>query len=136
MSSYCSVRELKKESYGVELLNAVGFVYLSKAKHFLASNQTFMGVGGWLHNVQGKYHVFSETYVVFIPLLSLSFMKKLTWLFFTSVSTLRSAIELKGVFDQIQAAEKAGNLSPEEKRKLEEQAAEKGLQALFKVRRN
>ncbi len=50
-----------------------------------------------------------------------------------SVSTLRSAIELKTVFDQIQAAEKAGNLSPEEKRKLEEQAAEKGLQALFKV---
>jgi len=36
------------------------------------------------------------------------------------------------VFDQIQAAEKAGNLSPEEKKKLEEQAAEKGLQALFK----
>ena len=50
-----------------------------------------------------------------------------------SVSTLRSAIELKSVFDQIQAAEKAGNLSPEEKKKLEEQAAEKGLQALFKV---
>lgn len=49
------------------------------------------------------------------------------------VSTLRSAIELKSVFDQIQAAEKAGNLSPEEKRRLEEQAAEKGLQALFKV---
>lgn len=50
------------------------------------------------------------------------------------VSTLRSAIELKSVFDQIQAAEKAGNLSPEEKKKLEEQAAEKGLQALFKAR--
>ncbi|KAF7416223.1 hypothetical protein PC9H_002488 [Pleurotus ostreatus] len=101
--------ELKKESYGVDLLHAIGFVYASKAKHHLATNQSFMGVGGWLHNVQGKYHVFSET-----------------------VSTLRSAIELKAVFDQIQAAEKAGNLSPEEKRKLEEQAAEKGLQALFK----
>jgi hypothetical protein len=43
-------------------------------------------------------------------------------------------VELKSVFDQIQAAEKAGNLSPEEKKRLEEQAAEKGLQALFKVR--
>ncbi|KIK95725.1 hypothetical protein PAXRUDRAFT_140069 [Paxillus rubicundulus Ve08.2h10] len=101
--------ELKKESYGVELLQAVGFVYMSKAKHFLATSQSLFGVGGWLHNVQGKYHVFSET-----------------------VSTLRSAIELKSVFDQIQAAEKAGNLSPEEKKRLEEQAAEKGLQALFK----
>ena len=49
------------------------------------------------------------------------------------VSTLRAAIELKGVFDQIQAAEKAGNLSPEDKKRLEEQAAEKGIQALFKV---
>lgn len=49
------------------------------------------------------------------------------------MSTLRSAIELKSVFDQIAAAEKAGNLTPEEKKKLEEQAAEKGIQALFKV---
>ncbi|RDB22331.1 DnaJ-like protein 1 [Hypsizygus marmoreus] len=101
--------DLKRESYGVELLNAVGFVYAAKAKHHLATYQTFLGVGGWLHGVQGKYHVFSET-----------------------VSTLRSAIELKAVFDQIQAAEKAGNMSPEEKKRLEEQAAEKGLQALFK----
>lgn len=101
--------DLKRESYGYDLLQAIGFVYVSKAKHHLATNQTFFGVGGWLHNVQGKYHVFSET-----------------------VSTLRAAIELKNVFDQIQAAEKAGNLSPEEKQKLEEQAAEKGIQALFK----
>jgi hypothetical protein len=46
---------------------------------------------------------------------------------------VRAAVELKSVFDQIQAAEKAGNLLPEEKKRLEEQAAEKGLQALFKV---
>ncbi|KAF9476304.1 DnaJ-domain-containing protein [Pholiota conissans] len=104
--------ELKRESYGVELLQTIGFVYVSKAKHHLATNQSFLGVGGWLHNVQGKYHVFSET-----------------------VSTLRAAIELKSVFDQIQNAEKAGNLTPEEKKRLEEQAAEKGLQALFKVRK-
>jgi hypothetical protein len=42
-------------------------------------------------------------------------------------------MELKAVFDQIQAAERDGNLSTEEKRRLEEQAAEKGLQALFKA---
>lgn len=53
---------------------------------------------------------------------------------FYSVSTLRAAMELKGVFEQIQAAERAGNLTPEEKQKLEEQAAEKGIQTLFKVR--
>ncbi|KAF6752393.1 DnaJ-domain-containing protein [Ephemerocybe angulata] len=101
--------DLKRESYGVELLQTIGFVYVAKAKHHLATSQTFLGVGGWLHNVQGKYHVFSET-----------------------VSTLRSAIELKAVFDQLAAAEKAGGLSPEERKRLEEQAAEKGLQALFK----
>ncbi|KAH9966296.1 DnaJ-domain-containing protein [Russula compacta] len=107
----CSLEaeELKSESYGVELLNAIGFVYTAKAKQFLATNQSFLGVGGWFHNVQGKYHVFSET-----------------------VSTLRSAIELKAVFDQIQQAEQSGSLSPEEKKRLEEQAAEKGLAALFK----
>jgi hypothetical protein len=49
------------------------------------------------------------------------------------VSTLRAAVELKAVFEQIQTAEKAGNLSPEEKKRLEEQAAEKGLRALFMV---
>ncbi|KAG8703853.1 hypothetical protein FRC08_002590, partial [Ceratobasidium sp. 394] len=99
---------LKSESYGVELLHAIGFVYQAKSKHYLATSQTFMGVGGWLHNIQGKYHVFSET-----------------------VSTVRSALELKQVFDQIAEAEKAG-VSAEEKKKLEEQAAEKGLRALFK----
>ena len=82
--SYVS-RELKTESYGVDLLHvpqsrtvtpplcspfipkAIGFVYVAKAKHHLATRQTFLGVGGWLHNVQGKYHVFSETYAPHTP---------------------------------------------------------------------
>ncbi|KAH9915994.1 uncharacterized protein B0H18DRAFT_959047 [Fomitopsis serialis] len=54
-------RDLKPESCGTEPLQAVGFVYVSKSKQYLASNQTFLGVGGWLHHVQGKYHAFSET---------------------------------------------------------------------------
>jgi hypothetical protein len=103
--------ELKGESYGVELLHTIGFIYTSKAKAHLASAQTFLGVGGWLHSVQGKYHVFSET-----------------------VGTVRAAIELKAVFDQIAKAERDGALAPEEKARLETQAAEKGIQALFKVR--
>ncbi|KAG8873181.1 hypothetical protein FRB97_006976 [Tulasnella sp. 331] len=100
--------DLKNESYGVELLHAIGHTYTSKSRHYLASYSTPWGVGGWLHNVQGKYHVFSET-----------------------VSTVRSALELKRVFDELAAAEATG-ISAEDKRKLEEQAAEKGLQALFK----
>jgi hypothetical protein len=109
---------------------AIGFVYVAKAKHHLATHQTFLGVGGWLHNVQGKYHVFSETYAPHAHHRNLWYSLSLR-----RVSTVRSAMELKAVFDQIQAAERDGNLSPEEKRKLEEQAAEKGLQALFKASR-
>ncbi|KAF8516195.1 X-domain of DnaJ-containing-domain-containing protein [Hysterangium stoloniferum] len=77
--------QLRDESYGVELLHSIGFVYTSKARHLLASKQTFMGVGGWFHNVQGKC-----------------------------------------LQRNITAAEKSGTLSPEEKRKLEEAAVEKG----------
>jgi hypothetical protein len=47
------------------------------------------------------------------------------------VSTLRSALELKKVFEKLQAAEQAG-LSPEELRALEEQAAEQGMKTLWK----
>ncbi|KAG8852967.1 hypothetical protein FRB91_005641 [Serendipita sp. 411] len=96
------------ESFGVELLQAVGFVYVSKARHFLASSQSIWGVGGWLQGVQNRYHVISET-----------------------VSTVRAALEVKQVFEQLAEAEKTG-VTPEQKKKLEEQAAEKGMQALFK----
>jgi hypothetical protein len=48
-----------------------------------------------------------------------------------SVSTLRSALELKAVFEKLQAAEHSG-LSPEQLRKLEEQAAEQGIRTLWK----
>jgi hypothetical protein len=49
------------------------------------------------------------------------------------VSTLRSAIELKQVFDRLQAAEHSG-MTPAELRKLEEQAAEQGMRTMWKVR--
>ena len=48
-----------------------------------------------------------------------------------SVSTLRSALELKAVFDKLQQAEHAG-LAPEALRKLEEQAAESGMKTMWK----
>ncbi|KAJ7578995.1 DnaJ-domain-containing protein [Mycena floridula] len=106
--------DLSHESYGPSLLYTIGMVYTFKAKAFLASSATIMGVptfgvGGWFKNVQGKWDVFSET-----------------------VSTLRAALDLKATFEALQAAETAGNLSPEERKRLEEQAAEKGLEALFK----
>ncbi|GAA5951088.1 hypothetical protein JCM3765_004677 [Sporobolomyces pararoseus] len=101
--------ELKKESYGVELLHTVGFVYESKSKHFLASTGPIpFGVGGWFHSAKSTAHIFNQT-----------------------VSTVRSAYALKDVFEAIQKAEESG-VSVEEKKKLEDKAAQMGLHALFK----
>lgn len=48
------------------------------------------------------------------------------------MSTLKSAIELKQVFDKLQLAEQSG-MAAEDLRKLEEQAAEQGLRTMWKV---
>ncbi|BGP29086.1 DnaJ-like protein [Rhodotorula toruloides] len=111
--------ELKKESYGVELLQAVGVVYRMKAmrepsyaneKHYLASTGPVpFGIGGWFHAAKSTAHIFNQT-----------------------VSTVRSAYALKDVYEEIQKAEQSGTLSEEEKRKLEDKAAQMGLHALFK----
>ncbi|TNY21712.1 X-domain of DnaJ-containing-domain-containing protein [Rhodotorula diobovata] len=101
--------ELKKESYGVELLHAVGLVYTMKSKHYLASTGPIpFGVGGWFHAAKSTAHIFNAT-----------------------VSTVRSAYALKDVYEAIQKAEQSG-LPEEEKRKLEDKAAQMGLHALFK----
>ncbi|BGP13016.1 hypothetical protein JCM10213_008006 [Rhodosporidiobolus nylandii] len=101
--------ELKSESYGVELLHTVGFVYESKSKHYLASTGPIpLGIGGWFHAAKSTAHIFNQT-----------------------VSTVRSAYALKDVYEAIQKAEQEG-VSEEEKRKLEDRAAQMGLHALFK----
>lgn len=100
--------ELKHESYGVELLNAVGFVYSAKSKHYLASTGLFGSFGGVFHSAASSIHVVRET-----------------------VSTVRAALELKNVFEELAKAEESG-ITVERKRELEEQAAEKGMRALFK----
>ncbi|SNX83582.1 related to DnaJ-like protein [Melanopsichium pennsylvanicum] len=100
--------ELKHESYGVELLNCVGFVYSAKSKHYLASTGFLGSFGGVFHSAASSIHVVRET-----------------------VSTVRAALELKNVFEELAKAEESG-ITVERKRELEEQAAEKGMRALFK----
>ncbi|KAF0496498.1 DnaJ-domain-containing protein [Gigaspora margarita] len=99
--------ELKAESYGVELLHAIGFTYSLKAKQYLGSEQ-FFGVPRFGHILREKGHVFSET-----------------------ISTLRSAIDLQQSFKELQKAEQDG-VNAQEKSKLEEATASKGLTALWK----
>jgi hypothetical protein len=80
-------------------------------RHYLASTGPIpFGVGGWFHAAKNTAHIFNAT-----------------------VSTVRSAMALKEVYEAIQKAEEAG-VSDEEKRKLEDRAAQMGLNALFKVR--
>jgi curved DNA-binding protein CbpA len=100
--------ELKQESYGVELLHTVGFVYAAKSKHYLASTGIFWGIGGVFHSAASSFHVVRET-----------------------VSTVRAALELKQVFEELAKAEEKG-ITEEKKKQLEEAAATKGMKALFK----
>ncbi|KAI7817763.1 X-domain of DnaJ-containing-domain-containing protein [Gamsiella multidivaricata] len=99
--------ELKAESYGVELLHAIGFTYTLKAKQYLGKNE-MLGLGSWFHGVREKGHILSET-----------------------VSTLRAAMDLQQSFSQLQEAEKE-EMDEAAKKALEEAAASKGLRALWK----
>lgn len=100
--------ELRKESYGVELLHAVGFVYSARSRHYLAANGMFGSISGMFHSAASSFHTVRETF-----------------------STVRAALELKSVFEELGRAEEEG-ITEERRRELEEQAAEKGMSALFK----
>lgn len=107
---------LADESFGPELLRTVGQVYNAKAKRYLSATASggWGGVGlvgGWIHSAKSTAHVFSET-----------------------VGAVRAAYDVKAVFDEIAKAEAEGGpgISEERKRELEEEAARKGLRALFK----
>ncbi|GAB5589545.1 DnaJ-like protein [Umbelopsis nana] len=99
--------DLKHESYGVELLHAIGFTYTMKANQYQARGQIF-GLGGVFHSVREKGYIFSET-----------------------MGTLRSALDLQSSFSELQKADSKG-LSEEERNKLEEEAAQKGLKAIWR----
>lgn len=100
--------ELKTENYGVELLHAVGFIYAAKSRHYLAATGMFGSIGGMFHAASSSFHTVRET-----------------------VSTVRAALELKSVFEELAKAEQDG-ITEERKKQLEDQAAEKGMRALFK----
>ncbi|WRT70758.1 uncharacterized protein IL334_007757 [Kwoniella shivajii] len=98
--------DLKEESYGTELLNALGRAYQAKSAQHMASTQ--FAPLGWFHGAKNTFNVMGDT-----------------------VSTVRSALELKAVFDRLQLAEQSG-MPAADLRKLEEQAAEQGIRTLWK----
>lgn len=96
--------DLKYENYGVELLHAIGGTYIMKANQYLGKNIAF-GLGGMFHTVREKGYIFSET-----------------------VGTLRTALDLQSSFSELQKED----LSDEQRSKLEEAAAQKGLEAIWR----
>ena len=93
--------DLKRESHGVELLNTVGYTYLTKATQYINKGFAF-GLGGMFHSMKEKGYILSET-----------------------VGTLRSALDLQSSYTELQKAEEKGDLTDEQRIKLETEAATK-----------
>ncbi|QPG76791.1 hypothetical protein FOA43_004185 [Brettanomyces nanus] len=53
---------MKTESFGLEILHAIGQVYLTKANIFLNSQNTFLGLGGWYGSMKEKGSIIRDTY--------------------------------------------------------------------------
>lgn len=100
--------DLKEESYGVQLLHAIGYTYTVKAQQHLGKSG-WGGIQHFYHSMREKTNIMSET-----------------------VSTIRTAVDLQRSFAQLQAAEKEGTLSEEERHRLEALATEQGMKALWK----
>lgn len=99
--------DLKLENHGVELLHAIGYAYNMKVNQYSSKKFAF-GLGGMFHSMKEKSYIFSQT-----------------------VGTLRTAYDLQSTFGELQKAEENG-VTEEEKAKLEEAAAIKGLQAIWR----
>ncbi|KAI8991824.1 X-domain of DnaJ-containing-domain-containing protein [Mycotypha africana] len=101
------VDDLKVENHGVELLHTIGHTYTSKVNQYSGKKSMF-GFGGMFYSMKEKGYIFSQT-----------------------VGTLRTAYDLQSTFGELQKAEEKG-LSEEERAKLEEAAATKGLEAIWR----
>ncbi|KAJ2221393.1 DnaJ-like protein [Coemansia sp. RSA 1722] len=100
--------DLKIESLGVELLHTIGNIYRFQAKKYL-EKQEFLG------GFRGVYHTFKETGQIMSG----------------AYSTIKAALDLERTYAELAKAEE-NNISEEEKQRLEETAAKKALEALWK----
>ncbi|KAI9276555.1 X-domain of DnaJ-containing-domain-containing protein [Sporodiniella umbellata] len=99
--------DLKIENHGVDLLHAIGYIYGTKVQQYASKHFAF-GLGGMFHSIKEKGYIFSQT-----------------------VGTLRTAYALQSTYGELQKAEEKG-LSEEERAILEEMAALKGLEAIWR----
>ncbi|KAJ3260292.1 hypothetical protein HK103_000927 [Boothiomyces macroporosus] len=129
--SQIEVDSLKDESYGIELLHAIGYTYCLKADQWLAIidsngnvfNRTWGFGSRFVNGFREKAHIISET-----------------------VGTVKTAFDLQSSFTKLQNLEKKAEGEGEEnavqkeltdeerelKAKLEHEAASKGMEALWR----
>ncbi|KAI9504719.1 DnaJ-like protein [Coemansia spiralis] len=100
--------DLKVESMGVELLHIIGNAYRSQAKKYL-EKQEFLG------GFRNVYQSFKETG---------QYMSG-------AYSTIKTAVDLQRTYVELERAE-ANNIPAEEKQRLQEAAAKKGIKAMWK----
>ncbi|KAJ2027642.1 DnaJ-like protein [Coemansia sp. S2] len=103
--------DLKTESLGVELLHTIGGVYRFQAKKYL-EKQEFLG------GFRGVYQSFKETGQIMSG----------------TYSTIKAAMDLQRTYIELGKLEE-NSIPPEEKQRLEEAAAKKALEVLWKTGR-
>ena len=105
--------DLRHESYGVELLHAIGYIYDQKAKQFLGSVKSPLGLKGMFYTAQEVGHMVS-----------------------TGVSAFSAAGDLQRTAGEIEREEQAAasqglEIDPQRRQQLEQQAQMKGMAALW-----
>ena len=102
------VKELVEESYGMQMLGAIGYVYEKKASTFIGQNK-LLGIPGFFSKIGDKAHIAKEAFSVLKA----------------TVSATQQANEVK---------EKEGmDLSPEENTHLQEETMKKTFHAMWCV---
>ncbi|KAI5844559.1 X-domain of DnaJ-containing-domain-containing protein [Morchella snyderi] len=57
----CEVENLKMESFGIEILHAIGYTYISKGASFIKS-QKFLGISGFFSRLKDKGNIVKDTW--------------------------------------------------------------------------
>jgi hypothetical protein len=56
------IENLKMESFGLEILHAIGATYLAKGSSFLKSHKSFLGIGGFWSRLKDKGQIAKDTW--------------------------------------------------------------------------
>jgi curved DNA-binding protein CbpA len=90
------VENLKMESFGLEILHAVGQTYMQKATSFLKSHKSFLGIGGFFSRLRDKGTLVKETW-----------------------TTISSAIDAQATMEEMAKMEEKGGEDWTDERKME-----------------